>query len=83
MRIDADKFQNWLRKNYDCITRRAREYYEEGLYEQAMSLFIEAQAYEGILAAMENPEDSGIDWVSSSLTEKREKIKKSNLLPQR
>lgn len=71
MRIDADKFQNWLKKNHEMITRKAREHYEDGFYEDAMSLYIEARAYEGILIAMENPADSGIDWGSSSLTEKR------------
>ena len=65
MRIDADKFQNWLKKNYEMITCKAQKHYEEGFYEDAMSLYIEARAYEGILAVMENSEDSGIDWLTN------------------
>lgn len=63
MYINAEKYKIWLRKNYNIIVKNANKAYEAGCYEDAMSLYIEARAFDGILSVLENPEDSGVDWM--------------------
>lgn len=66
MYIDVEKYKIWLKRNYDTITNNAVNAYKSGMYADAMSLFIEAQAYESILAAIDDPMNSGIQWIEKS-----------------